>query len=349
MGTFNKDKLRNSHVLAGFDGYIDKLLLPICQSEREKASYYETIRSFGVYLQGQAGKSCSVQMDLLEAKIGGNAPILSGALSGLGAQVTLVGLLGEHGVLPVFKSALPAVELYSYGAPWESLALEFKDGKIMLAPRSAVPANPLVAIEEAVGGKEALRTLLTSDLLVMSNWGEIDYMHGLWKELWQQYFSSQPPELSDYLFIDPADLTRHKPERIQELAQLLKQFSRVRTTVLSVNDNELARIYMSLTGKEIGSLSQGLQELGRLIPIQRIVVHTRQEAISLTEGVLNRVATEFVANPVCSTGAGDNFNAGYCAAMLMEQSPETCLRLGNYASSHFVATGKSITMEDLTK
>ncbi len=339
----NKNQMSDFHVLVGFDGYIDKLLRPISNSSKGVDTYYPTIDSFGSYLQGQAGKSCGIQMDMLDVRLGGNAPNVARALCAFGAQTSLVGLLGENTPLPIFSDTLKDVSLFTYGNPWESLALEFQDGKIMFSPRDLIPGNVLDRIISSVGGIEMWKKLLQANLIVLANWGEIDFMHSLWKSIWSDYICQHPPSKDDYIFIDLADITRHEQPRIKDLTSLLIKFAEKRVTALSMNENEFRLVYSALLGEPSNVLSVDLPMLARALPLQHLVVHTRTDATAFVYNKLYSCDTEFISNPLFSTGAGDNFNAGYCAGLLMQKAPDVCLQYANRSSAHYLKTGEPLS------
>ena len=54
-----------------------------------------------------------------------------------------------------------------------------------------------------------------------------------------------------------------------------------------------------------------------------------------------RLIPFFVSDPKISTGAGDNFNAGFCAAQLLELDLESSVILANAVSGYYVRTGTS--------
>ena len=48
-----------------------------------------------------------------------------------------------------------------------------------------------------------------------------------------------------------------------------------------------------------------------------------------------------------STGAGDNFNAGFCTAQLLQLDIEESLWLANAFSGHYVRTGESAGVNEI--
>jgi sugar/nucleoside kinase (ribokinase family) len=79
------------------------------------------------------------------------------------------------------------------------------------------------------------------------------------------------------------------------------------------------------------------------IGISKVVLHEARFACD----DLNTVFSPFTPLPLLTTGAGDNFNAGYLNAMLYGWSMEEALTLGIYTASFYVSKGKSPTREEL--
>uniref|UniRef100_UPI000A68EA92 hypothetical protein n=1 Tax=Clostridium sp. NkU-1 TaxID=1095009 RepID=UPI000A68EA92 len=61
-----------------------------------------------------------------------------------------------------------------------------------------------------------------------------------------------------------------------------------------------------------------------------------------------RIPTDFVENPVKSTGAGDHFNAASCLGVLMELCDEERVILANRVSSFYVRNGYSPRLEEIS-
>ena len=59
------------------------------------------------------------------------------------------------------------------------------------------------------------------------------------------------------------------------------------------------------------------------------------------------VGSKQTDNPKITTGAGDHFNAGFCAAKLNGFSPLTCLALATCTSGHYVRTAQSPTTNQI--
>ena len=56
---------------------------------------------------------------------------------------------------------------------------------------------------------------------------------------------------------------------------------------------------------------------------------------------------ERVEDPVLTTGAGDNYNSGYCLGAALDLPAADCALLGNLSGRFLVKTGSPASAEDL--
>ena len=106
---------------------------------------------------------------------------------------------------------------------------------------------------------------------------------------------------------------------------------------------------MRLTGES--SLEAAIRKLGGLCPIV-VVKDGSNGAFGLEHGRLVHVPA-ITVEPKDTTGAGDNFNAGFLCAWLNKQPLETCLQWGNIvgglSTTELGGTTRKITQEDIIK
>jgi sugar/nucleoside kinase (ribokinase family) len=79
-----------------------------------------------------------------------------------------------------------------------------------------------------------------------------------------------------------------------------------------------------------------------------VVVHPKESAACATAAGTAWVPGPYTPKPLITTGAGDHFNAGFSNGQLLGLSPEECLTVGVCTSGHYVRTGKSPALNDLT-
>ena len=59
-------------MVVGFDGFVDTLARPILSGNRP----FDTSGALGEAIAGQAGKSCSIELEVISRRMGGNAPLV---------------------------------------------------------------------------------------------------------------------------------------------------------------------------------------------------------------------------------------------------------------------------------
>lgn len=325
-------RLEQKRVFAGFDGFTDRIIRPIRKIEGETLAYFDTIADFGAFLQQKAEQSCSIELDVRTHKVGGNCPILSAALGACGVSIDCVGMFGGG----LFEAQMPpACRLHSYAPCGTADCLEFRDGKVLLASRCTMEGDPFDTVSAAVPDLAALLT--QADLACFLNWSELAYAPALWQAVYARVFSPQPVDKTRAVFFDLCDFARKSEGELEAVFRLIGAFGAKRRAVLSMNENECR-----LAGAHIGCAGT-LEEIARALAarygMDEIVVHTLRRSHVLLDGVWHERPTIFCEKPLLSTGAGDNFNAGYCLGILLETDAAGCLALANLFASRYITTG----------
>ena len=62
---------------------------------------------------------------------------------------------------------------------------------------------------------------------------------------------------------------------------------------------------------------------------------------------MHQADTFFLENPLISTGAGDNFNAGFCIGQLIDLEAEQSLILANLLAACYMKNGQSPGLKEL--
>ena len=327
-------------ILAGFDGFVDTIVCPVKETREEGNSHFSTIQEFGAYLMGKAGKSCSLLLEIKQKKLGGNAPIFSRTAARLGQRVTCIGALGDGGISPVFSGLNGCDRLFSVAEPGESTALEFEDGKILLAMNADIDLLDYSRVEERMGESQLADSLNTADLVALLNWSELARGTDLWRGLLQKSQETVSAAQGKKMLVDLCDISRKSKKQIQELLELLRGFAACYQVLLSLNENEADRlgVHFGLQREEpLPFLEQLYDRLG----LQNVVVHTIPYACGKgTEGAV-LVPNQPVARPVLSTGAGDNFNGGLAVAWGHGLGLKDALEVANAVTGCYVSTGES--------
>lgn len=304
-------------VFAGFDGFVDSIYRPLKKSGPEKASF-KTIAEFGGYITGQAGKNASIELELIRRRMGGNMPNFIRAASALGAECFSVGMLSDHtgGIDPVFSS-LPGTK-YSWTGAGQASALEFDDGKIFLAQGCACEGDPWERITEKTGAALE-RMIRDADLIGLVNWSELAFADSLWRSFFRYCARTLKSEKNKFLLIDFCDMGRKGGGEIKNILALSGEFSALRHTIVSLNYNEALEAGAALGFKadKEGDLEALAAVIREASSVHEAVIHTRAEALCLSDAGCFRAPVRTVEKPRISTGAGDTFNAAYGFASVL--------------------------------
>lgn len=342
-------RLADSKVLVGFDGFIDILEKPIVKTTQKQVQYFRTIEEFGDYLSSHRGVSCSVEMQTISRKFGGNAPHLSNALSKLGASVDCVGTFGKKETDPVFSDF--SFRLYSFDDAARSTALEFSDGKVMLGERVDKELD-WDAVERCTAEAGIENLIRNADLMALVNWSEIGYSYDLWKKVLeydQVNLNKESDEVSwqkarRWVLFDLCDISRKPKEEVLRVLELIREFSASRRTVLSLNRNETGLI-RNIMGT--GSDQDTAQKLREEYKIHKVIVHGQDENLIVSKKAVYRHRNSRVTDPAVLTGAGDNFNGACCAAILLGLREEDWLWFASKYAEEYVKNGISPTLDDM--
>lgn len=311
----------------GFDGFTDEIIEAV--DKREGINHYtriETIEQFSERIRTAAGKSGNIEWVVKQKKIGGNAPILALALLEGGHQITFAGMVGSNAIEPLFEPLTSRCEkVYPLAPSSHSDAIEFRDGKIIFGKLDTINQVTCKLIKEKIGLDTLRKTLNETDLLVCANWTMLYMMTDFWKMLKEDivpYFDTR----ERWLFVDLADPKKRTDEHIREGMEALANLQPPYKVILGLNESEYQRL--------------------KKFPLnfERIVIHNPKNARSLSGCA---VEAPYMEKPLLTTGAGDNFNAGYCNALLNGLSEEECLRFAVATSGYYVRYGKSPTTHEL--
>lgn len=343
-------------VFAGFDGFVDEIIHIVEKRHGEGADDYtrfETIAAFGEKVTQVAGLSTNFEMVPVLVKLGGNGPIYANALLEMGMRVTYCGNLGYPDIHPVFKPMAdhPMCNVISKWTPNHTDAFEFQDGKLIMGKMRAVYELTWESVVDAVGGVAALaRHIQSSDLVGMLNWNMLPYMSQIWRGIIDEVvplvsFDGTPP----YFFFDLTDPAKRSIADIRGALDLICELDKTFRVVLGLNEREarLAATALGVANPENLSYEElGAAVYGRM-PVHCIVIHPTRCAFAITKDGYAYADGPYCENPVLTTGAGDNFNAGFSLGMLRGLGAADALRTGVCASGYYVRHGRSATIKEL--
>lgn len=334
--------MTNKKIVVGFDGFIDEIQKPIKSLrgiDDRGPEYFDSIREFSNFLASRVGKSCSIELDMIEKKIGGNLPNFSNALQSMGMIPICIGMLGYPRIHQIFQEGLDGCRLISFAEPGVCKALEFSDGKIMFMDR--------YAMEVETGCREISKVvydnaekIYEADLLAMLNWSELEFSDCLWGAAKEVIASTKLRDKNRYVFFDLCDCSRKSEEEIRGVIRLIENISAYRSTVLSLNENEVIQV-----GNAIGKVvdhEKICSILHSQYGIDQVLVHTNKKVFLWEDGEGYTRPVSPIENPVISTGAGDNFNAAYCVGLLSGTPLAGRVELAVDAVEHYMKTGIAI-------
>ena len=337
------------NVVVGLDGFVD-LIIDVVDKRTGSETYtrVETIASLGERISRAAGLSSNLELVVRQEKLGGNGPIMANALLETGFDVTYIGNLGRPAVHPVFADmAKRCKACYSLAAPGTTDALEFRDGKVMVGKHQSLKEVTYDRMLEVVG-KDKLRKLWeTSNLLALTNWTMLTAQTEIWKRLHKDFGSAKTPA-GAILFTDLADPEKRSAKEVAEAVQFLKSFRKTHRVVLGVNQKESMEVSSAIGLKfKAEEIEANAATLRKELDLDAVVIHPTKNAACATEKGSAIVDGPFCQNPKLTTGAGDNFNAGFCVGLLAGLEPQEMLAAGVANSGFYVRNGRSAKSKDL--
>jgi sugar/nucleoside kinase (ribokinase family) len=351
-------RLTECRCVIGFDGFVDSIIDVV--DERHSPDRYDrmkTIDQLGRKLVAAAGQSSNYELVTRLEKLGGNGPIMSNALAKAGLPVTYVGALGHPTIHRAFEGFSRRAECVSFCEPGLTDALEFDDGKIMLGKHETLAGVSAERLEELVGTERLRQIIGGCRLLGMVNWTMLTRTDGIWDYLMKDVLPglAQPAAGRRVVFIDLADPEKRTREDLRRALATCARFQEHADVILGYNLKEALQVAEALglarperAEAEIGALSR---ELRARLDVHTVVIHPRSGAAAAARKAdaveTAAFAGPLVQRPKLSTGAGDNFNAGFCIGHLAGLSLEQSLCLGTATSGFYVRAARSGDLQEL--
>lgn len=353
-------------VCLGFDGFVDSIIKVVDQ--RTSLTDYtpvSTIADFGRKILAASGESSNYELVTTLRKLGGNGPIMANAMASAGFGVTYVGSLGHPAVDPVFEDFTHHADVRSFADPGFTDALEFDDGKLMLGKHDGLGAVNIDNLLAHVGAGTLKQIVERSVLLGMVNWTMLTQLESIWAYLLDELLPTLSERVNTpagprrrMVFVDLADPEKRTREDLRHALHLVARFDRHADVVLGLNLKESQQVAQVLgvpiDGEPIDKIEAIASDIRRTLNIHACVVHPRTGAAGSVrdeaDGTIHNSGLfqgPFVEKPKLSTGAGDNFNAGFCLGLLADLPIEQALCVGTATSGYYVRHAKSPTIAEV--
>jgi hypothetical protein len=223
--------------VAGFDGFIDIITRPIASGcSATVKSYYNNISEFASFISQRAGSSSSIELVELNRKIGGNAPIFANALGRLGVSTTCIGAFGYPEPELIFEAISENCKIMSVARPGTCTALEFNDGKLMLASNGEINSMNWEMIIQRAGLSRIREIFEKSQLIGLFNWSETPMADDIWNGILTDIL----PFVGNgkRIIFDFSDCARRDKNEILNMLNIVSRFGRKVSTTVSMNENE---------------------------------------------------------------------------------------------------------------
>jgi sugar/nucleoside kinase (ribokinase family) len=338
-------EIQLANVVIGFDAFVDESIRMV--GERHSPQSYQamrTISDFGAWATAAAGHSGLREFVCEQVTAGGCTVNTGHGIATMGFPVTAFSGVGTppHPVFDEFIGKCRSVHPLGM-EPGRAIVTEFDDGKLMFCSFSHF-ANftPDYLRSQFIDGT-FLAACQQAKGIAFTSWSVYPYMTDCWKFIFDEALSgiSHRP----HFFFDLADPASRTAADLVKMIQTLKGFERIGRVTLSVNGNEANQIARALGFEEASGDAGSLERLAGQIrdkaEISEASIHLLKCATSATADSVVTVDGPYCAKPKRSVGAGDRFNAGLLAGLLLGLEPADRLSLGCASSGYFVRAADS--------
>lgn len=343
-------------MVIGFDGFVDEIIHVVDKRmDSKNFTRVNTIEALAKRIEKASGLSTNIELVPTTKKIGGNGPIMCNALSKHNPTITYIGALGYPSIDDVFQPMKKQVLLHTIATNGHTDALEFDDGKLLLGKMASLNDVTYERLISSYGKDKLIKLLSETDILATVNWSMLPYLTDMWKKIISEILPKLPERnKKPVLFVDLADPEKREKEEIQEALSLLKEFKSKFFVVLGVNKKEAYDIAdeldlfdsLSLQHMQI-SLEDLNKELYEFLDIDCVVIHPVDRSCCVIDGKFYMEDGPYIEKPKLSTGAGDNFNAGFVLGLLLGLEPDEALLTGMSTSGFYVRNARSPEFKEI--
>lgn len=347
LNKFSENDL-NFKVFLGFDGFIDKIYKPIKTKTSDITIPFGTMTEFSRYFGEKSGKSCSVDLEPLQEKIGGNMPIVANALANLGCETICLGAMGYPDIDPMFTTMNPNCTLISVTNPGYCYALEFEDSKLMLATNTHIDYLNYQKIVDSISEISLIKYFEQCDAFAFLNWGELINSNDIWENILIQIIPKCKFDSKKLMLIDFSDFSKRGSEEVKKMLELLESYSEIFDITVSVNQNELDLLTEKLNlGQYEDSSDIQMTVLSEKLKCKNFVLHLLDTTKYIKDSKVYTMEKEVIKEPKIITGGGDNFNAGLLFGLLLGMDIENAINIGSGLSSLYVRDAENVNYHKL--
>ncbi len=340
--------------LVGFDGFVDEIVHVVDQRiSPTEYSRIKTLKAYGERIAAASGLSTNVEIVPTTKKLGGNGPIFALGLKKYGAQLIYIGCTGVEETVDVFSELAENATVIGVAEPGYTDAVEFHDGKLIQSKLDTLNCMDWECITTKIPARELARLMDDARLISFNNWTMLPWMSQIWQHILSDVIPlMKQPTGGKVLFFDLADPAKRSEADIREALHLIHRFRLAGfETVLGLNKKEAREIALTLHPEQKDVVKADLKTLVTSIyeamGVDCIVVHPLDRAACMKHGVYTEVTGPYCQQPKLTTGAGDNFNAGFVYAYTMGLEADHCLALGAATSGFYVRSGHSPSYDEI--
>lgn len=344
-------EFKDKHIIIGFDGFVDEIVHAVDKRmDSTTWSRIDYMQDFAKRIEKAAGLSTNIELVPMVEKIGGNGPIMCLALAQHQSHITYIGALGTPSIHPVFMGLPENVNVVSIANYGHTDAVEFKDGKLMLGKLKPILNDVNYDAMLSHIPKETLVSLLNNvDLFATVNWSMLPHMTSIWQRMALDIL----PKLNKrnrkpFMFVDLADPEKRVHQEIMDALYVLSSFNPYFNVVLGLNKKEA---YDIATIFGLDAKHKSLNEVNMFIydklNIYGVVIHPVDQSSAVIDHIYYHDMGPLAKNPKLTTGAGDNFNAGFMFGLILDLDIADALLLGMATSGFYVRQARSPKYEEI--
>ncbi len=356
VNKLNKKDPSTLQMLIGFDGFVDEIIHVVDKRlDSENFTRIDTIGDFAKRIEKASGLSTNIELISVNKKIGGNGPIMCNALSKHDAKITYIGSLGYPTMNDVFNGLQGNITIHTIANSGHTDAVEFYDGKLMLGKMTSLNNVNYERLIKIVGKEKLISILNEVDLFATVNWSMLPHMTELWQELIKNILPElKPRKTKPCMFIDLADPEKRENKEIKEALDLIKEFKSHFKVVIGLNKKEafeVAKVLELFDSESLTNMQVSMEDLNmalyKYIQVDSVVIHPVDRSCTVIDNKYYEELGPYISKPKLTTGAGDNFNAGFVLGLLLGLNPDEALLTGMATSGFYVRQARSPKFDEL--